>query len=303
MQRGDNARVERREDGSERWRLALAREIASPYVRDENARAVMIAGSVGRGTDDRWSDIEIDVYYDRPPTKAERRAAAEASGGDVVGLGDDEHEWEERLSFGGFHAHTSTFLASTLERCIHEVVEECSTDAFAQSRLFSLLHAVPVKGAADVEVWRARAAGYPDGLREAMLAETLRFDRFRYMARMLADRGDVLLLTDVFVEVGGRLLSALLALNRIYLPTPVYAIWRAKAMDEMIGSMAVKPENLSARLKAALRGDPAEGVGAFERLIDETFALVAVHAPSFDAGARTSPPPDQRVPWDAPPHR
>src|SRR5262245_5543350 len=296
--------VGRREEAGERWRLELARRIALPYADDANARAVMIAGSVSRGTDDRWSDIEIDVYYDRPPTEAERRAAAEASGGDVVGLGEDEVEWEERLSFGGFHAHTSTFLASTLERCIQEVVEECSTDAFAQSRLFSLLDAVPVKGAADVDVWRDRAARYPDGLQQAMLAETLRFDRFRYMARMLADRGDVLLLTDILVEAGGRLVSALRALNRIYLPTPVYAIWRTKGMDEMIGRMALKPERLSTRLKGALRGDPAEGVAAFERLIDETFALVEVHAQAFDIEARTSPPPDQRVPWDAPPaHR
>jgi hypothetical protein len=296
--------VARREEAGERWRLELARRIALPYAGDANARTVMIAGSVSRGTDDRWSDIEIDVYYDRPPTEAERRAAAEASGGDVVGLGEDEVEWEERLSFGGFHAHTSTFLASTLERCIHDVVDECSTDAFAQSRLFSLLDAVPVKGAAEVKVWRARAARYPEGLEQAMLAETLRFDRFRYMARMLADRGDVLLLTDILVEVGGRLVSALLALNRIYLPTPVYAIWRTKGMDEMIRRMAIKPEDFSARLKGALRGDPAEGVAAFERLIDATFALVAVHAPVFDLEARTSLPSNRRVPWDAPPpHR
>ena len=295
--------VARREEPGERWRLELARRIASPYARDENSRAVMVAGSVGRGTDDRWSDIEIDVYYDRPPTEAERRAAARASGGDVIGLDEDEHEWQERLTFGGFHAHTSTFLASTLETCIHEVVDECSTDAFAQSRLFSLLHAVPLKGAADVELWRARVARYPDGLREAMLAETLRFARFRYTARMLADRGDVLLLTDVLVEVGGRLVSALLALNRIYLPTPDYAIWQTKGMDEMVGRMAIKPEGLATRLTGALRGDPAEGVAAFERLIDETFALVAVHAPAFDMGAHTRPPPGHRVPWDAPPHR
>jgi len=293
--------VNRRGDAGEGWRLQLARKMALPYARDENARAVLIAGSVGCGTDDRWSDIEIDVYYDRPPTETERRAAAKASGGDLVGLDEDEVEWEERLSLGGFHAHTSTFLASTLERYIHDVVDECSTDAFAQSRLFSLLHAVPVKGAAEVTVWRARAARYPDGLQEAMLAETLRFAGFHYMARMLADRGDVLLLADILVEVGGRLVSALLALNRIYLPTPDYAVWRTKGMDEMIDRMAIKPEDLSARLKGALRGDPAEGVAAFERLIDETFALVAVHAPAFDVEAHTSPPPNQRVPWDVSP--
>jgi hypothetical protein len=281
--------VERRGGGGGgHWRLELARRIAMPYARERNARAVMIAGSVGRGTDDRWSDIEIDVYYERPPAEDERRAAAQASGGEVAGLHEDEQEWEEQLSFGGFHAHTSTFLVSTLERCIHDVVDGCSTDAFAQSRLFSLLHAVPVKGAPEADAWRARAAHYPDGLRHAMLAEYLRFDRFRYMGRMLA-------------EVGGRLVAALLGLNRIYLPTPAYSICRVKGMDEMIGLMAVKPPELSARLRSALRGEPAEGVALLESLVDETFALVDAHAPAFDTAPYRSPPGDERVAWEDPP--
>jgi hypothetical protein len=283
------------------WRLELARRIAMPYAREPNARAVMIAGSVGRRTDDRWSDVEIDVYYERPPTEDERRAAALASGGKVVGLYEDEHEWEEQLSFGGFHAHTSTFLVSTLERCISDVVAESSTDAFAQSRLFSLLHAVPVKGASDAEAWRARAGRYPDGLRHAMLAEYLRFDRFRYMGHMLAERGDVLLLQDVLVEVGARLVAALLGLNRIYLPTPAYAMCRVKGADEMIGLMAIKPLELSARLRSAFRGDPVEGVAVLEALVDETFALVDTHAPGFDTAPYRSRPEEERVAWDDPP--
>lgn len=288
-------------DGSGHWRLELARRIALPYAENPNARVVMIAGSVGRGTDDRWSDIEIDVYYERPPSEAERLAAAADSGGDVVGLSDDEHEWEEQLSFGGFHAHTSTFLVSTLEQCLHEVVDECSTDAFAQSRLFSLLHAQAVKGAADAAAWLARAAAYPAGLREAMLVEYLRFDRFRYMGRMLAERGDLLLLSDVFVEVGGRLLCALLGLNRVYLPTPAYPSWRTKGMDEMIEMLAVKPAGLSSRLKAAFRVEPAEGVAALDELIHETVVLVEAHMPSFDTGSLRSAPPEERVPWDTAP--
>jgi hypothetical protein len=294
--------VERGGGGSGHWRLELARRIALPYAQEPNARAVMIAGSVGRGTDDRWSDIEIDVYYERPPAEDERRAAAGASGGEVVGLYEDEQEWEEQLSFGGFHAHTSTFLVSTLERCIRDVVDECSTDAFAQSRLFSLLHAVPVKGAQEADAWRARAAGYPDGLRHAMLAEYLRFGRFRSMGRMLAERGDVLLLQDLLVEVGGRLVSALLGLNRIYLPTPDYAVSRAKGVDEMIGLMAIRPAELSARLRAAYRVEPVEAVPALEALVDETFALVEAHVPGFDTAPYRLPPVAARVAWDhAPP--
>jgi predicted nucleotidyltransferase len=280
-----------------RWRLALAHRIAAPYARSPNARVVMVAGSVARGVADSYSDIEIDVYYGRPPTEAERVAAAEASGGVLVGLGDDEDEWEERLSFGGFHAHTSTFLVSTMERYLREVVDEHATSPVAQSRLFSLLNAVPVKGEAQVDLWSASAASYPEGLRQAMLAENLGFARFRYMARMLAARDDVLLLNDIFVEVGGRVIGALLGLNGIYLPAPTHP----KGMDETIGLMAIKPAELSARLKRVFRVEPAAGVAMLEELVDETLALVEAHVPAFDTTPFRAAPADARTAWDRPP--
>src|SRR5512146_2753569 len=101
---------------SSSWRMALAAYAASP-----NAAAVMIAGSVGRGRDDRYSDLEIDVYYQHAPTRAERTGCVEASGAKLVLLDEDADEWEEQMDFNGFHAATSTFLISTLERYLDEV--------------------------------------------------------------------------------------------------------------------------------------------------------------------------------------
>lgn len=98
------------------WRLALAQRIARAYAADQNARVVMIAGSVGRGSADRFSDIEIDVYYERAPTRAERAAVVERMGGALEGLDEDDDEWAEDFSVGGFHAASSTFLVETMER-------------------------------------------------------------------------------------------------------------------------------------------------------------------------------------------
>ena len=280
------------------WRLTLAQRIAAAYAADANARVVMIAGSTGRGAADRWSDIEVDVYYDEPPTEESRRAAAAASSGTLVSLGEDHDEWEERLDFDGFHAHSSTFLVSTMERYLDEVLERWSTASEPQSRLFSLQHAVGVKGEEDVQRWRGRAAAYPDGLRDAMLAENLgALERFHYAAEMLADRDDVLLLYDLFVDVGRRLIGALLGLNRIYLPTPTHPKW----MDETISMLAVKPADLSARLKNAFRVEPAPGVAALGGLIDEVLALVESQAPRFDTRPYRRAAVARRTPWERPP--
>jgi hypothetical protein len=96
---------------------------------------------------------------------------------------------------------------------------------------------------------------------------------------MLAARDDVLALYEIFVETGRQLLGALLGLNRIYLPAPGYL----KSMEETIGLMAVKPADLSGRLKRSFRIEPSAAVRELEALIGETLALVETHVPGFDA--------------------
>jgi hypothetical protein len=280
-----------------RWRFALAEEIGAAYASNPNAQVVMVAGSVGRGSADRYSDIEVDVYYAEPPTEAERIAAVEGCGGTVELLAQDEDEWEEQMSIGGFHAHTSTFLVATMERYLREVVDHCSLAPEAQTRLSSLQHGITVKGADQVERWRAKAAAYPDGLQRAMLEGNLRFGRFGHAAEMLAARDDVLALHEIFVETGRQLLGALLGLNRIYLPVPGYV----KSMDETIGLMAVKPADLSGRLKRSFRIEPSAAVRELEALIGETFALVETHVPGFDAAPYRRDLARRRAAYETPP--
>lgn len=297
--RGTHDRVsyDRGVNEATRWRLALAERIGASYASDKNAQVVMVAGSVGRGSADRYSDIEIDVYYAEPPTEVERIAAVERCGGTVELLAEDEDEWEEQMSIAGFRAHTSTFLVATIERYLREVVDEGAIAAEAQTRVFSLQHGITLKGMEHVARWRAKAATYPDGLQRAMLEENLRFGRFAHAAAMLAARDDLLALYGIFVETGRNLLAALLGLNRIYLPAPDYL----KSMDETIALMAIKPADLSARLKQSFRIGPTAAVGALEELIDETLALVESHLPGFDPGPYRLDIARRRATHDTPP--
>jgi Domain of unknown function (DUF4037) len=279
------------------WRLALAERIGASYASDRNVRVVMIAGSVGRGTDDRYSDVEIDVYYARAPTEAGRIAAVKRCGGTVESLGQDEDEWEDRMSFGGFSAHTSTFLVATMERYLRDVVGRGVVAPEAQTRLFSLQRGVVLKGKEQVERWRARAAAYPDGLQRAMLKENVGFGRFEYTAEMLAARGDMLALYDLFVETARQLIGTLLAVNRVYLPAPGYL----KSLAETISFMGVKPADLSARLRESFRLEPTAAVAALGELIEETLALVDAHVPGFDTAPYRAESARRRTAYDAPP--
>src|SRR5204863_7304282 len=70
-------------NGASQWRLAIARGVAASYAHNPAVAAIVGGGSTGRGHADRFSDIEVGVFWFRPPTDEERRSAAEGTGGYV----------------------------------------------------------------------------------------------------------------------------------------------------------------------------------------------------------------------------
>jgi hypothetical protein len=276
------------------WRFALAQQLAKAYAANPKAQVVMAAGSTGRGTADRYSDLEIDVYWSAPPTAAERRSVVAGGGGVLLTLFDyEEDEWAEEISIGGFHIGTSTFLVETMESYLTEVLDEYSTAPLPQMRLYSLQHAIPLVGAELVERWRTRAAAYPTALAHAMLRENLVFEGFGYAEEMLAARDDMLALADIFCRVERQILGALLGLNRLYLPNPTY-----KGMDELIAEMRFSPPDLSTRLKHAFRLPPLEGVQLLHSVIADLFALIETHVPEFDTRPYRERVRQRRGVWD-----
>ncbi|HEV7127110.1 MAG TPA: hypothetical protein VGN32_06690 [Ktedonobacterales bacterium] len=279
------------------WRLALGQRIGMAYAANPKAAVVMVAGSTGRGTADRYSDLEIDVYWAEPPTDDERRAAAEGGGGTLLDLAPyEEDEWAETIDFGGFHIGTSTFLVATMEEYLRAVLDRASIDPLAQMRLSSVLRARTVVGTELVRRWRARAAAYPTALAHAMLAANLEFEGFGYDEDMLAARDDLLRLYDVFCRVERQLLGALLGLNRRYLPNPGF-----KHMDELIAEFQFAPPNLSSRLKGTFHVPPPEGVRQLHALCEETLDLVAQDLPDFDTTRFRTHLRQRRGAWDAAP--
>jgi hypothetical protein len=274
------------------WRFAFAQRIAASYARNPKVRAIQVAGSVGRGTADRYSDLEIDIYYADAPTVAERVAAVEGCGATLESIDEDEDEWEEQMVLDGVHAATSTFLISTLERYLLEVVDEAQIAPTAQTRLYSLQKAIPILGHELVAQWQAKADAYPPQLTHAMLAANLPFRGFWYAEEMLAARQDVLLLYRSFIEVGRQMIGALLGLNRRYL---------LKWMHETLADLAIKPDGCASRITSAFRVEPVVGVRILKELIDDILTLVETHVPDFDTNPYRANFQRQRQALDGPP--
>src|SRR5262245_49077677 len=58
--------------------VAIAQQIAQVYQANSAVAAVMVSGSIARGVADLYSDLEIGVFWHKPPIEQERKQAIAA---------------------------------------------------------------------------------------------------------------------------------------------------------------------------------------------------------------------------------
>lgn len=59
-------------NAASQWRHTIAKRLAPIYAANPHVAAVLVGGSTARGHADRYSDIELGVFWHQPPTDAER---------------------------------------------------------------------------------------------------------------------------------------------------------------------------------------------------------------------------------------
>lgn len=257
-------------------RLALAERIAPAYAANPHVAAVLLAGSVARGTADEFSDIEVDIFWMAAPDMAARLAPIEALGARLMYQDADANEWADGFSIGGVKVDTSQFLVGTVECWLDDVTERADPEVEKQLLLAAIQHGQPLVGAALFERWRERAAAYPAALARAIVAENLAF-RPRFFLEMLAARDDLLIFYRAVAEVEARIMNIMLALNRQYVGHPLH-----KWLEWQCAQLPIAPPNLARRLKQVLRDDPRVAADELHALIEDTFALAEQHLPDLD---------------------
>ena len=123
------------------WRMALAGQAAKAYAGNAKLAALAVAGSVGSGLADRFSDLELDCYWFSAPSDLDRTVPVDALGGELKHLWDydqDEEEWSEDYRLGELDVTISNFLTGTIDRFLDEVVLRADTDPVKHMRLAAL---------------------------------------------------------------------------------------------------------------------------------------------------------------------
>ncbi len=258
-------------------RVAVAEALAPRYAATAGVAAVLLAGSVARGRADSRSDLEVDVYWHRPPSDEERRAVVDDAGWEWVYTEVDDNEWADGVRLDGVKVDVSQFTTATIDGYL-DALRSGDTEPELQVRATALLHGRALAGTDLIESWRGRLTPYPEVLALAMLEGALP-PRPVERLEMLRDRDDPVLLTRDLVEGVHGLLDALFAVNRTYVPHPFH-----KWLTFECSQLAVAPRDLEARIRRVL-GVPRDGVDDFVRLTEETFDLVEQHVPAYDVQA------------------
>jgi hypothetical protein len=257
------------------------------YAAYPDVAAMFLSGSTARGHADKYSDIEVGVFWHTPPTDVARQAAVARSGGDL--LRSYPHNpmynvWSDDLMIGrsapalpqsGVLVEVGHYTTAHIERTLGLVLDHHDPDETKHNLLAGIMDAIPLHGADMIRLWQARAAVYPRALTVATIKRHGVIDHF-WRWEMFLHRGENLMqMYAMFSQVAHKLLHMLLALNRVY-------YFGFKWLDQVVARLTIAPTNLLFRLQQVYTVPPAEGAHVLAMLVEDTFSLVEQHLPEID---------------------
>ena len=261
-------------------RLALAQRVAVVYARQAGVRAIMLGGSTSRGWADRFSDVEIGVFWATEPTEA----SLDAPFIELQGAHRELDPWEE-VGYEEYRVrdvkidlrHMTTDRTETV---LSAVLDGLDPSGDRQEIVSAIRDGVPLHGADLLNAWKARASVVSDLMAGDIVRRHL--DEFPPPSEVLTliERGDLPLVYAAFCDAVRSIIGILSGLNRRYDSD-------LKWLRQNLKRLALQPPETHARIQAIFRADPAEGVRIMETLVEETFDLIERFMPEIAVtGAR-----------------
>jgi hypothetical protein len=261
------------------WRIALARELAPYYAGHEGIKMVVLGGSPSRGLADRYSDLDVIVYWDSldrlwiedgplEGLMCERRAFMQSPQTDIC---------LESWFFGTLKVDFGHVTMAAWEEMTGEVTEKLSTDGGLQKSIQGFLDSIVLYGHDMAEEWKRKLSVYPEGLARKMVEANLRLYVKGCLMNQGWKRGERLFFFDGLCTMFRRILGILAGVNRVY-----YTFDEPRWVEQELHRMPLAPADLWSRMKRALEAGGEEADMILEQLIGETVELVREHVPEAD---------------------
>jgi predicted nucleotidyltransferase len=273
----------------------LARRITTAYLRHMRLSGAILTGSGARGDADRYSDLDLLLYAeDVPPVEAPVAAQRELGAGPaVVLLAHGPNGFLDQFPLDGVQCQVGVIPVADVEDELDGLlVDHEGLDTPVAKIATGLLEGIPLHGADLIARLRARAADYPQGLREAMVRHWWRFFPLWYHEPSLAARDAPLWRQEELVNAAYALIGTLAGVNGLY-----FARFEFKRQRAFLEQLVLAPPRFADRLESLFTLPPEEAVAELGALVLETQAIVRRELPAVDVTLRRPPGGAQVEAW------
>lgn len=255
----------------------LAAKAAKVYQLNPKIEAVILGGSVSRNWHDCYSDIELFIFWNEPPTDEDRKFPITKLEGEVIDFYPyEEEEWSESYIAEGIKLEISNFLTASIEGIIDDVVVSFSPDVYKQCLAAAVYDGVPLSGETLIKQLKEKIEQYPDELSIAMIKEYMYLGNDWTNREALLNREDWLMLYKVITDVQTNIMGMLSGLNKQYVHHPAFK-WQKQTLE----SMAIAPKNISSRLESVFLGIPQTSLRELEGIVLEVYQLIQREYPEM----------------------
>lgn len=284
--------------------LKLARSLARMYSDRPDVRAVIAGGSVARGCADDYSDVEIGVFWETPPSDAVRKDAIRRMGGEVwkfdlfeggrasehIGL--SEAVVESTRYRGTAMASPIHMTVDTAEEWAGTFIDDLDTAPPKYELAAALHYGVPLYGHDLIDDWKKRVNRFPKRLAVKLVQQNLWLGPwFKWTASI--ERADHLVTAQHLVWMQQGIANVLAALNREYLPSVEH-----KWVEWLLERLEITPVDCATRLKATFAADdPGLAVRDLIELGMEVIDLVETHLPEVNEMSLFDEHPEVSTSW------
>lgn len=256
----------------------FASDIARIYERNSNVEGVLLGGSVSRNWYDKYSDIEIFVFWKRAPTDEDRLSPIRKLNGDIIDFHPyEDEEWSETYITEGVKLEISNFLTDTANKMINDVILSFDTDLDKQCIVATVHYGVSLSDDLLINNLKEKVNNYPIELSIAMIKENIHLGNRWNNREALLNRKDWLMLYKIMVAVQTNIMGMLFGLNRLYVHHPAFK-WQKQTLE----SMAITPENIVNRLDSIFLNNPTISIRELEIIIQEVYELIKQEHPQID---------------------
>ena len=261
--------------------ISLAERLTQPYTELPSLKAAMITGSAAKGVSDRYSDIDMTMYYAKQlPTEEELTAIRHQLGaGDrrwVIG-NREEGSFAAAYELHGIEVQIGHTLISKWEETIEFVKKAEDVNTTAQKAMEGTLACKALYGDELIDKWKDEISDFPDHLARAMVEKNLQFFAIWGLEPHFRTRDASIWYYQILVECAQRLVGVWAGLNKLYFTT-----FQFKRQSRFIKSMSITPDNAAERIETLFTTEMNVAVTDLEALVAETIELVETHMPEVD---------------------